>query len=110
MSDLSQLGAEYIKICQELKEVNEKLKAQKDKKKALNDKIVELMSENGKAELALSGGTIKLDKKNKPEGVNKKSILTAICDKYNGTVADDIADMVMKNRPKKESRSLKLDI
>ncbi len=109
MSELNELASEYLKICQELKEAQEKLKAQRDRKKALNDKIVELMNTTNKGEVSTSSGTIKLDKKQKPEGVNKKTIMSAVSEKYGNNDANEIADMVMKNRPKKESLSLKVD-
>ena len=109
MSELNELATEYLKISQELKEAQDKMKVQRDRKKALNDKIVELMNTTNKAEVSLSSGTIKLDKKKKPEGVNKKSIMSAVSEKYGNNDANEIADLVMKNRPKKEALSLKVD-
>ena len=62
-SDLSLIGFEYIKICDDIKQANDALKQKKNKQKELKSKLLKTMAEKNIPELALSNGTIHLDKK-----------------------------------------------
>ena len=111
MSSIEDLGFQYIKICNEIKEANDKLKQIKSKKKDLNTKILSTMAEKNISEVNLSNGTIFLDKKEMKESINKKNIIKSL-ESYcegNTTEADRIANAVLKNIPKKKINKIRVD-
>jgi len=110
-SELSTIGYEYIKICEEIKQANDSLKQKKDLKKALHEKILKTMAESNIAELPLSNGTIFLDKKEKKEPLNKKNIVNSLREYCDGdmTRADKIASTVLGNIPKKQILKIRVD-
>ena len=110
-SELSNIGYEYIKLCDEIKQANDNLKQIKDKKKALHEKILATMAENNITELPLSNGTIFLDKKDKKAAINKKNIVNSLRDFCQGDLskADEIASTVLENIPKKQIHKIRVD-
>jgi len=111
MEDLSTMGYEYIKVINEIKDANDRLKQHKEKKKQLHEKILSTMAEKNISELPLSNGTIFLDKKEKKEGLNKKNIVNSLREYCEGNVveADRIANAVMSNLPKKKINKIRVD-
>ena len=110
-SELSEIGFEYIKVCDEIKQANDALKQKKSKQKELKSKLLKVMAEKNIPELNLSNGTIHLDKKDSKESLNKKSISSSLKDycKGNETEANRIAGEIMKNIPKKVVHKLRVD-
>ena len=110
-SELKDIGFEYIKICDDIKQANDNLQQKKDKKKALHEKILSTMAENNILELPLTNGTIFLDKKDKKAAMNKKNIVNSLKDFCNGDVtkADEIASTVLNNIPKKQIHKIRID-
>lgn len=102
MSDeLSVIGFEYIEICDEIKAFNKNLKTKKEKQKNLKNKLLSIMADKNIPELALSNGTIFLDKKDNKQSLNKQIISSTLKEHYNETEADKIATIVLENQPKK---------
>lgn len=99
--ELSTIGFEYIQICDEIKAFNKSLKTKKEKQKNLKTKLLNIMAEKNIPELALSNGTIFLDKKDSKQTLNKQVMSSALKEHYNETEAEKIATIVFENQPKK---------
>ena len=110
-SELNEIGYQYIRLCDEIKQANDSLKQKKDQKKALHEKILTTMAENNIAELPLANGTIFLDKKDKKAAMNKKNIVDSLKEFCNGDLskANEIASTVLENIPKKQIHKIRVD-
>lgn len=107
--ELSEIGFEYIKLCDEIKQFNDSLKMKREEQKQLKSKLLKNMAENNIPEISLPNGTIYLDKKDNNEAINKKSISKSLESHYNENDVEKIVNLVLQNRPKKIIHKIRVD-
>ena len=110
-TELNDIGFQYIKLCDEIKQSNDSLKQKKDQKKALHEKILSTMADKNIPELSLANGTIFLDKKDQKAAMNRKNIVNSLREYCKGDLskADEIASTVLNNITKKQIHKIRVD-
>ena len=108
--DLKTIAEEYLKVCDELKEVNESLKDKKDKKKVLMDSLLKGMVEQNVQSIPSTAGTIHLDEKKSKSGLNKNNITSSLKEIYQNDEVTKITNHLLTNRSIKKINKLRVEV
>lgn len=97
-SNISQLIKEYVKIDDELTNINKTVKEIRKKRTDHEEKIKKYMIENGVGKVDLgSTGSLKISKTKQNKKVNKKLILDILLESLDHEKANTIAEEIFDN-------------
>jgi len=77
---MDDLVKKYVKLDDELKQINDTAKDIKDRKKTITDLLIQTMIQSGKESIVFEGGKLSVKVKVKPGALNKETIQTGLTD------------------------------